>query len=127
MQKTLLILAVLSGGIWLQLAPTAVAQNQNLYNTYNMAYARPAVSPYLNLGINANGLSNYQTLVRPMIDDRDAIQQESNSLQQLRQQLRGGQNGQASRDPRQRNSDRPQEAKRYMNYSHYFGYLGGSR
>src|SRR4029079_6348897 len=54
--------------------------------------SRPAVSPYLNL-LNTNrfGISNYQTLVRPLIEQREAAQQNQANIQQLQQQFQSGQ------------------------------------
>src|SRR4051812_42151898 len=51
----------------------------------------PTVSPYLNLlQSNSQGLSNYQTLVKPMIDQQNAIQRQGNSIQRLQQQVSPG-------------------------------------
>ena len=50
----------------------------------------PTVSPYLNLLNNnnqLNGLPTYQSLVRPLVDQRDAIQRQGSSLQNLKQQV----------------------------------------
>ena len=51
----------------------------------------PTVSPYLNLLNNINqlyGVPNYQSLVRPLLDQQNAIQRQGSSLQRLQQQLR---------------------------------------
>lgn len=50
----------------------------------------PTVSPYLNLLNNnnqLNGVPNYQSLVRPLLDQQSAIQRQGNSLQRLQQQV----------------------------------------
>ncbi|HEX3727791.1 MAG TPA: hypothetical protein VHV08_16175, partial [Pirellulales bacterium] len=77
--------------------------------------------PYLNLGVTATGLSNYQTLVKPMMDEQDAIMRQSVDLQRLQHQLRDARDGQAAggagaRDPRSRGG----AGSRFMYYSHYF-------
>ena len=79
---------------------------------------RPTVSPYLNLLNNPNaGVTSYQTLVRPMIDERDAIARQAVSVGQLQQQQRRQSSG--KRSPL---DDRVQAA-RFLNFSHY--YYGG--
>jgi len=58
---------------------TAMAQVARPFNQPTQAkyYApidsRPTVSPYLNLTNNNVGLSNYQTLVRPLIEEREEL------------------------------------------------------
>jgi hypothetical protein len=50
----------------------------------------PTVSPYLNLLQNnnqLNGIPNYQSLVRPLLDQQNAIQRQGSSLQRLQQQV----------------------------------------
>ena len=83
-------------------------------------YTSPRVSPYLNLGVNASGLSTYPTLVRPMIDDQDAIARQSAEIDRLERQLRSGRGAQnrgaASRDSKGTGGG----PARFMNYSHYF-------
>jgi hypothetical protein len=48
----------------------------------------PTVSPYLNL-LNGNqfGVTNYQSLVRPLIDQGSAINRQGNTLNRLQQQV----------------------------------------
>lgn len=119
--RKLAAIAVVCGVICLDLALPAVAQERptNVYAA--TAPINPSVSPYLNLGVNSNGLSNYQTQVLPLLNERDAFAQQAAISQRLQHQVRqqpGGRgasesNGQAAND---RNSGR-----RFMNYSHYFG------
>ena len=50
----------------------------------------PTVSPYLNLLQNNNQLNvapNYQSLVKPLIDQRNATQRQGNALQNLQQKV----------------------------------------
>ncbi|REK11584.1 MAG: hypothetical protein DWQ37_13810 [Planctomycetota bacterium] len=68
------------------------------------------VSPYLNLGTTSSGLSNYQTLVRPLIEEREVLRQQWAALEQLNQRLHG-----KGAPPLQ-----PKSNVRFMHYSHYF-------
>ena len=71
------------------LAGEARAQGSSSYlNTYS----RPTVSPYLNL-LNTNqfGISSYQTLVRPQLEEREAIQRNASTIQGLQQQFQQAQ------------------------------------
>jgi hypothetical protein len=122
MYKSLAIMTAVCGGIWLQMASPASAQNLDAYAPN--PYVSPPVSPYLNLGVTANGLSNYQTLVRPLIDDREALMRQSIALQKLQQQQprdpRGGQINEPNRPDlnRQDPKSRPGSVRFY--YSHYY-------
>jgi hypothetical protein len=85
------------------------------------------------LGVNQNGLSNYQTLVRPMIEEQESLQRQSANLQRLQRQMRDSQRKQDPLDPTGANG-RPQSAVRFMHYSHYYnkqpsqsGRLGGGQ
>ena len=73
--------------------------------------ARPTVSPYLNLGTTSSGVSNYQTLVRPLIEEREALRRQWAALEQINQDLRG-----KSAPPL-----RQPNAGHFMHYSHYYG------
>jgi hypothetical protein len=125
-------LVAICGATWMSMAASAGAQNlggyfpqsQNQgYNAQNYnglnspTYTPPAVSPYLNLGVNANGLSNYQTLVKPMMDEQDSLQRQSANLQKLQRQVRDSQGRRDSSG----NNDGRQPQSRFMNYSHYYG------
>jgi hypothetical protein len=108
---------------------SAFAQGMGGYATglgdYNAnPYSSPPVSPYLNLGINpTNGLSNYQTLVRPMIDDREEMLRQTATLQQLQHQVRQGQIGTLTKDSKGQDSNERPGVKHFMHYSHYFSGL----
>ena len=76
----------------------------------------PTVSPYLNLLNNnnqLNGVPNYQSLVRPLLDQQNAIQRQGSSLQRLQQQVntQGGGSG-AGRSTGHSTS--------FMYYSHFY-------
>jgi hypothetical protein len=87
--------------------------NANLYN-------RPTVSPYLNL-LNTDrfGVSNYQTLVRPLIEQREAAVQNQANIQQLQQQFQTSQMAAARRGGGggPRSTGHP---SRYLTYLHYY-------
>ncbi len=126
MRRPIIIFAIVCGGTWL---PTTVVVAQNMGGTYtNYTYTPPAVSPYLNLTMNANGLSNYQSLVKPMLDEQDALSWQSANLSQLQQQMRQGR-APAVQGPRdssgRETSSRQRPAGRFMNFSHYYGYGTG--
>jgi hypothetical protein len=91
------------------------AQIRDYYNQTSMP--SPSVSPYLNLGVNPNGLSNYQTLVRPMINDREALRAQAGGVQFMPQA------GRARVASQTRNSSdaKPRSTARFMHYSHFFG------
>ncbi len=75
----------------------------------------PTVSPYLNLlQSNSQGLNtNYQTIIRPMQDQQNALQRQGAAVQQLQQQV---------------NSSRPSASGGrmtghqtfFMNYGHFY-------
>lgn len=120
--RRLLLGMLLMGGIgwgatgaWAQ-QPTGMNSN-NRTPFAATGYARPTVSPYVNLGINSNGVSNYQTLVRPMIDERQALERQNATLSQLQQRM-GGQAPQGNSREQAANG-RP--GVRFQHYSHYFG------
>lgn len=82
----------LFGAVALMAAPVSVsAQNiGGLYTGRSDNPNGPTVSPYLNLLQNnnqLNGIPNYQSLVRPLLDQQSAIQRQGNSLQRLQQQV----------------------------------------
>ncbi len=105
------------GGLTLCLMMNQAASAQNLASFNGTpGYARPAVSPYLNLGLTANGLVNYQTLVKPLLDEQEALSTQATALARLQQQARHDQVGSETRDPYSRS-----RSVRFMNYSHFYG------
>lgn len=88
-------------------------------SAYAATESRPTVSPYLNLGTSTNGLSNYQTLVRPLIEEREVLNRQWAELERLNSRVTGAP---LPRQPnRLGNGGRAGTAVRYMHYSHYFG------
>ena len=74
----------------------------------------PTVSPYLNLLQNNNQfnpVTNYQSLVRPLVDQQSNLQRQGASIQQLQQQIDTG------RAQGQRGTG---HASFFMNYSHFY-------
>ncbi len=77
----------------------------------------PTVSPYLNLlQTNSQGLSSYQTLVKPLVDQQNAIQRQGDSLQRLQSQV----NNQAYAPGGKSGNQGTGHVTRYFNYSHYY-------
>ncbi len=73
----------------------------------------PTVSPYLNLLQNnqVGSVSNYQSLVKPLIDQHSAIQRQGNSLSRLQQQVMTGAVGGGAGTG---------HTSFFMNYSHFY-------
>jgi len=78
--------------------------------------SRPTVSPYLNLLNNPAGFSNYQTQVRPFIDQQQATARQGASISQLQRQVRDVRSLASRRD----NIRTTGHATRFLNYSHYY-------
>ena len=77
----------------------------------------PTVSPYLNLLQNnnqLNGMPTYQSLVKPLIEQRDATQRQGNALQNLQQKVNAQGGGGASGGPG------TGHATYFMHYSHFY-------
>jgi hypothetical protein len=119
MQTRISTLFLVAAMLWAA-ATAARAQGPSTAN-----FAAPSVSPYLNLGVTATGMSNYSTLVRPMLDDQEALVQQGAEIQRLQRQLRGGdaprRSGSAVRDAKAGASN----SGRFMYFSHYFVPGGG--
>jgi hypothetical protein len=120
--RNLAITAVLTGAIVSLATSVAVAQRP-VANTYLTSMGpAPTVSPYLNLGVNEFGLSNYPSLVRPLLNEREAQARQAMALERARLQSRGrdgraaGGTGNVSSEQVERRSSSP-----FMRYSHYYG------
>jgi hypothetical protein len=77
----------------------------------------PTVSPYLNLLSNNNpDITNYQSLVKPLVNQNDALRRQGGAIQQLQSQQgqMGGGSGTGVHSY-------------FMHYSHYFPAGGGRR
>jgi hypothetical protein len=125
MQKSIIPAALLAA-ICLLAADTARSQTIDSLNSRPQAmrqrysgYGNPPVSPFVNLGVNSNGISNYQTLVRPQIEERRAIEQQAAAIDQLNQRMPGGAARVERRDV-ERQGWGYRGAVRFMDYSHYY-------
>lgn len=110
---TLLILCI---GAWIQ--TTARADAQVARGNPYVAESAPSstVSPYLNLGVGPNGLSNYPSLVRPLLNQREQLARQATAAQRLRPRFGAPANANAS-------SETPADLarqRRFLNYSHYY-------
>lgn len=113
--RCILISAVVVA-VFVALSRPAMAQYGSVYQGRSDNPVGPTVSPYLNLLQNNNPLTsipNYQSLVRPLVDQQNAIQRQGNSIQQLQQQVSTG----AGRGAGQRGTG---HASFFMNYSHFY-------
>jgi hypothetical protein len=84
----------------------------------------PTVSPYLNLLQNNNQLNpvtSYQSLVRPLVDQGDAIRRQGNSINQLQQRVNA--NTSALSAPGRGTG----HTTFFMNYSHYYSMPSAGR
>ncbi len=106
--RTLLAVAAL---MLLALVPgAAMAQGVGLYSGRSDNPNGPTVSPYLNLlQQNAAAPTNYQSLVKPLINQNDAIQRQGSALSRLQQQVYSGGGGGGTG-----------HSSFFMNYSHFY-------
>lgn len=111
--RALLVPAVLMFAL---AAPALAQYTGGLYTGRSDNPNGPTVSPYLNLLQNnnqLNGIPNYQSLVRPLLDQQSAIQRQGASLQRLQQQV--------STDGKGPGAQRATGHMSYfMNYSHFY-------
>ncbi len=107
--------------ISLAASESAWAQNVLGYRGHSDNPNGPTVSPYLNLLNNNNQLNsvpNYQSLVRPLVDQQDAIRRQGNSLQRLQSQVNSTFSPTASGSGR--GISATGHTSYFMNNSHYF-------
>jgi hypothetical protein len=110
---------LLLGNTGVAVAQYSVPSAAGVVSPYATAapFQRPTVSPYVNLlGPNQGTISSYHTLVRPMIEQREAAARQSAIMNPLAQQLRRAQ----ARKPVQ-TDERPGRAPKFLHYSHYYG------
>lgn len=106
---------------WLLTTSVSVAQQPRRDAYFADPAVAPTVSPYLNLGVNGEGNSNYQSLVRPLLEQRAALARQAIATDRdQRQQGRFGSDN-AGTGSRHKDVRSGQSARRFMNYSHYFG------
>jgi hypothetical protein len=117
--------ALVCGVAWLSQISTSSAQVARPFDSpsrgkYAPVESRQTVSPYVNLTNGGNGLSNYQTLVRPLIEEREELNRQWAALDDLNRRVRGGPipGGPGARGGA---NGRNASGVRYMHSSHYFG------
>ncbi len=97
-------------------ATSMPARAQERYRGASDNPVGPTVSPYLNL-LNRDqfGITNYQSLVRPLVQQGNAINRQGNELSRLQQQMprprSGGIGGYGSATG---------HVTFFMNYTHYY-------
>ena len=86
---------------------------------------RPTVSPYLNLTRRETEFSspNYQTLVRPALEQRERESQQSSAMRQLQSQVVNMQGQMALSQQRQRGQFSSGHPTRFFTYLHYYPQL----
>ncbi|MBX3414972.1 MAG: hypothetical protein KF708_19965 [Pirellulales bacterium] len=98
-----------------QYRPPSINPMQNTIN-------RPTVSPYLNLTQrNFNGPPTYQTLVRPMVEQRQAAVRQAAQIQQIQQDISSSNRMGASRTTGESQQVRGTgHVSGFMNHMHFF-------
>jgi hypothetical protein len=115
------ILALLAALIVFVVADACLAQGGVAFGRSDSPFG-PTTSPYLNLLQNNdpfNQVSSYNTLVRPLVDQNNALQRQNNSINRLQQQVNSGASGAGAGGTRSTGSTG--HSSFFMNYSHYFG------
>jgi TolA-binding protein len=89
---------------------------------------RPTVSPYLNLLRAGTGYdANYQTLVRPALQNRQQARQQQSSINQLQSRVTNMQGQMVSERRQQGSRFSTGHPTRFMVYLHYFPPFPGRR
>jgi hypothetical protein len=107
-------------------AEECFAQGRNAaLNTQRALLNRPTVSPYLNLlQPQGNGLPNYQTLVKPAIDQRRRDQETQRQIYQLQSSVAAN----TARETRGESTFRPTgHTTTFFYHSHFYPALGQRR
>jgi len=105
---TLMVLACFAAG-------SRLAGAQNYRGTSDNPIG-PTVSPYLNLtNSNQFGTTNYQSLVRPLVQQGNAINRQGGELNRLQQQVTSQRAASGQYPP-----SATGHVTFFMNYSHYY-------
>ena len=113
--------ALAAAWIWTLLAVlpgTVMAQGArgDARSSYSNRLRRPSVSPYLNLYRNdSSALPNYQTLVRPQLQQQSVNQSQQTDISRLQQQLA------AKGSSRQTSLPQTGHPTRFRYFSHFYG------
>jgi hypothetical protein len=107
------------------LANDASAQYKGKSRPFDTTSRRPAVSPYMNLLNNNTGAAtNYQSLVRPQIDQQNYNAQSASAIKNLqRQQAKSSQRSKSGSEGNQKLRSTGHAATRET-YSHFYPSLG---
>ena len=109
-----LLLVGAATALALTMSTTALAQNYggNVFRGSSDNPVGPTVSPYLNLLQQSPGApTNYQSLVKPLINQNDAINRQAGSISRLQQQVYSGATGRATGGG---------HTSYFMYYSHFY-------
>jgi hypothetical protein len=84
MKTSFLLTAVVVAMTWAALVSTANAQYKGKARPFDTTARRPSVSPYMNLINNNTGAAtNYQSLVRPQIDQQNLNTRSASAIRSL--------------------------------------------
>jgi hypothetical protein len=97
---------------------TSMAQQPSGNSYFANVGPAPTVSPYLNLGVNEYGISNYPSLVRPLLNQRDAQARQALATARARIQSHGRDAQSSGGAGNEQSNRRPGH---FMSYSHYYG------
>lgn len=130
MRRDLRIVTAAFAGLLVALAMTQVASAQfpayrpPSINPLNNAINRPTVSPYLNLlQRSGNGMPTYQTLVRPMVEQRQQAARNAAQIQQLQQDFStSSQAGQVRTTGESQQVRGTGHVSGFMNHMHFFNH-----
>ncbi len=122
--KKTIAVVMLGMGFWFATKPCAEAQQVNRpfdarYRDPYAARTSPTVSPYVNLANENGGYTNYQSLVRPLIEEREELNRQWSALEALNHRVGGVSSREL--DMERRRTKRGTSGARWMHYSHYFG------
>ena len=105
------IMLVVVAALAMTLAASRSASAQGIYRGTSDNPNGPTVSPYLNLlSSDQFGVTNYQSLVRPLVNQGNAIQRQGGAIQRLQQQ------SYSAAGPRAGTG----HSSYFMNYSHFY-------
>ncbi len=94
MHHRLLFVLAAAGIVFLSSFSSAAAQSLGIGGGTSNNPNGPTVSPYLNLLQNNNpDITNYQSLVKPLINQNDALRRQGGAISQLQQQQSYGGGG----------------------------------
>lgn len=106
---------------WLLATSSSVAQRPRFDAYFANPAAGATVSPYLNLGVDSAGYSNYQTFVRPLLEQRAAMARQAIAESRDQHQRGAFQSSGVGQGSRRNDTRGGRAPRRFMNYSHYFG------